>query len=74
MKSKRPGVAGIGLGNGLRGLRVNQQQADKIGHLKRENKTLKANRDKLQETCIEHQHELNKLRSQVRRIRDITKE
>jgi len=31
-------------------------------------------RDKLKALCIEQQHELNKLRSQVKRIREITKE
>ena len=56
---------------------MNQQQADKIGHLKREvaalNRKLE-NYKTLQQTCIEQQHELNKLRSQLRRIREIGKE
>ena len=56
---------------------MNQQMADKLGHYKRENKALKAklhNYETLEKNCIEMQHELNKLRSQLRRIREVTKE
>lgn len=60
---------------------MNQQQADKIGHLKRENKALNKkidslteNKKILEDTCIQQQHELNKLRSQVKRINEITRE
>ena len=56
---------------------MNQQQADKIGHLKRENKALAAklqNYEALQQTCIEQQHELNKLRSKMKRMLEIGRE
>lgn len=56
---------------------MNQELNDKIGHLKRENKALTKkleNYHVLEKLCIEQQSELNKLRSQIRRIREITKE
>jgi len=60
---------------------MNQQQADKIGHLKREvstlNKKVEAlteNKKILEQTCINQQNELNKLRSQVKRINEVTRE
>ena len=60
---------------------MNQRQADKIGNLQREvstlNKKVEAlteNKKILEDTCISQQHELNKLRSQVKRIKEITRE
>jgi len=60
---------------------MNKQLEDKLGHYKREvstlNKKLEAvaeNKKLLEQTCIHQQNELNKLRSQIKRIREITKE
>lgn len=54
---------------------------DQIGRYKREVRRLSfavenltANKRTLEQTCIEQQHELNKLRSQLRRIREIGRE
>lgn len=60
---------------------MNAGMADKLDHYKREvstlNKKLEAvteNKKLLEQTCIQQQNELNKLRSQIKRIREITKE
>ena len=60
---------------------MNNALEDKLAHAKREvkalNKKLEAvteNKRLLEQTCIQQQHELNKLRSQMKRIREITKE
>lgn len=60
---------------------MNQEMADKLGHYKREvstlNKKLEAvteNKKLLEQTCIQQQSELNKLRSQLKRINEVTRE
>lgn len=60
---------------------MNQQMADKLGHRNREvsklNKKIEQlteNKRILEQTCIGQQHELNKLRSQLKRIKEIGRE